>query len=39
MAKDELLSHKEVAREKILNLEEEALVFYRNTKEFFEKHG
>jgi len=28
-----------VAREKILNLEEEALVFYRKTKEVFEKHG
>ena len=39
MAEDELLSHKEVARETILNLEEAALVFYRNTKEVFEKHG
>ena len=39
MAEDELLSHKEVARETILNLEEAMSLFYRNTKEVFEKHG
>jgi len=28
-----------VARETILNLEEAMSLFYRNTKEVFEKHG
>ena len=39
MTEDELLSHKEVARETILNLEEAMSLFYRKTKEIFEKHG
>ena len=39
MAEDELLSHKEVARETIPNLEEAMSFFYRNTKEVFENHG
>merc|ERR1740139_1702529 len=39
MEEDELLSHKEVARETILNLEEAMSLFYRDTKEVFEKHG